>query len=1439
MEAPQLSAWTHEKTASIDWGSPAEILGGNFTLLQLGELHPKLALLLRGGMKDGPIDPATKTKWSRAMLSGTNEQRREVVEELIKRDLFTKRAERWCASCGLQGHAKSGCQHVNPTLAPTIGGTVAGTAMLQHREHVQLVERLRLASEKQADRSSRKQAPSAGRGKGSTAESAATQGLSDEARWATGGLDDRHRGVITKIDLDRGFGNVIVGDGVGELRFFMDRCEYGLKKMCVNDVVTVRVDTHREFPMAIELRPEKAGLTTEDAMHFLAICAKSSRPMTQIEIIVTHRYDWPSFWHAVPETSLTSATHAIIALATFVGNKEPVHLPILQRFLNLLQTEVTVFSGASMCFFPDLVTRAAGKIAVETTDSLERSADQLLEMSTLCLAIRQFTNVEGAKMAAATAALESATARLIEQAASAPSSSSSSSSFRLTKRKILVAQQRATAATSLVTKACAFPSASELAKPSDLPDSPFNSRNLPVLGQPSLNQVGDCIDAHCKLLRADTFEAVSRVLCASCFSIPNYTPSSETAVDCAHARVYTSLRFAGRVVTRDRDFSRLDSFMIQLQEKMPSTGGLFSRLADGTCVCITTGTDRSRIDASEIFWGVISSSNVSLLRAGIVVVSPLPGEDFNLMAEKLNRNERANVAEKYSLLLETNVFVPGYVPVFQALYSFVGPAGMMLPLAKQVLTPSPANVNSSEPLVSYVPLHAKFLMDSLVQRIRSQFVLDAGQDEAMRKLSTSEALLIQGPPGTGKSFIGARLVEVYVRYKQQLSTGDFFAVADVDALPSTRIDSIVPKLGPVVIITYKNHALDEFLLDLLHANMWDEEATRMGLTADGGSTVRPEYFPRGRRIVRVGAMSREPELEPYNLVTMMQQRYVDKFAINGLKEKIFLMNQRLEKIAKEIQHLERGNVPRSYFERWLTAEQRTSIRYEDREAWLAGENFLAKDPIQHQVSKTHYLTLLRTRVAASLQQGTTSQVAAAATPLPAASVAPADAQEDEDEGDDDAIQLSVFQQMRREDANKERNETLHTTYVSAEALECADHPPVCPSDVPPGLQSLWSLSPRVRHEYYAFLIQQAIAAKAKDWKRIVDALQTTVALRSHAMDESRLELLRGADVVGFTTTGCALHQNLLRSLRPSILVVEEAAEVLESQLLACMTDSLKQIILIGDHFQLKPKVDTLMYEKHNKMNLSMFERIANCVTPIRLVEQRRMHPTLSSLIRPFYTEQPLLDHESLLKRYLVDSSGHKHVDSVPGLANRIYLWRHDKEEEQMPQSLSKINTCEIRMTTNLVAHLLAEGVNPKSITVITPYLGQFRAIRSALRIDGIQNMVDVRVSTVDLFQGDESDIIILSLVRTKKLTEFLRTRNRMIVACSRARFAMVILGNDNLLRQSPHWSQVLRQLDDQKLIGDTLPITTSSQPGKVLYASAKEAWPTKKRLRTSSGPGTD
>lgn len=68
------------------------------------------------------------------------------------------------------------------------------------------------------------------------------------------------------------------------------------------------------------------------------------------------------------------------------------------------------------------------------------------------------------------------------------------------------------------------------------------------------------------------------------------------------------------------------------------------------------------------------------------------------------------------------------------------------------------------------------------------------------------------------------------------------------------------------------------------------------------------------------------------------------------------------------------------------------------------------------------------------------------------------------------------------------------------------------------------------------------------------------------------ETLKAAAIVGMTTTGAAIHQQLLKVVEPSVVIVEEACEVLEAQLLATLTPSVKHLIMIGDHMQLRPRV---------------------------------------------------------------------------------------------------------------------------------------------------------------------------------------------------------------------------------------------------------------------------
>jgi superfamily I DNA and/or RNA helicase len=84
-----------------------------------------------------------------------------------------------------------------------------------------------------------------------------------------------------------------------------------------------------------------------------------------------------------------------------------------------------------------------------------------------------------------------------------------------------------------------------------------------------------------------------------------------------------------------------------------------------------------------------------------------------------------------------------------------------------------------------------------------------------------------------------------------------------------------------------------------------------------------------------------------------------------------------------------------------------------------------------------------------------------------------------------------------------------------------------------------------------------------------------------------------------------------------VIVVEEAAEVLEAHILTSLTSATEHVILIGDHLQLPPKVETYDLQQESgrgfDLNVSLFERLVRqgSVQHVMLEEQRRMHPTIS------------------------------------------------------------------------------------------------------------------------------------------------------------------------------------------------------------------------------------
>ena len=110
------------------------------------------------------------------------------------------------------------------------------------------------------------------------------------------------------------------------------------------------------------------------------------------------------------------------------------------------------------------------------------------------------------------------------------------------------------------------------------------------------------------------------------------------------------------------------------------------------------------------------------------------------------------------------------------------------------------------------------------------------------------------------------------------------------------------------------------------------------------------------------------------------------------------------------------------------------------------------------------------------------------------------------------------------------------------------------------------------------------------------------------------------------------------------------------------------------------------------------------------------------------------------------------------------------QESEMQFIQSKINKDEAEFLLTFAEYLLANKYAPEQITILTLYSGQLIHLKKLIR-EKYYNLKDVWVSTVDNFQGEENDIILLSLVRSNKNNSigFLKVSNRVCVALSRAR----------------------------------------------------------------------
>ncbi|KAI8627392.1 ATPase [Xylariaceae sp. FL1651] len=685
------------------------------------------------------------------------------------------------------------------------------------------------------------------------------------------------------------------------------------------------------------------------------------------------------------------------------------------------------------------------------------------------------------------------------------------------------------------------------------------------------------------------------------------------------------------------------------------------------------------------------------------------------------------------VLVDTPVFA--YEPVLERLKIIT-----QLPLEKQLLRlptegddDTNARLAPARQLVGFIQDCRKQSGDAKKILIGSaMYNLDVAQLDALAYALESSLSVIQGPPGTGKSFIGA------------------LAAQKLLEVSSTRI----------LVLSYTNHALDQFLEDIMKIGIKSDIMTRLG-SKSSAATACLSFENEFRRCeIR---RSKEANSRLYHL----------KEEVRGLREDIEAAFNKIIGSTSGIDFLDylefSDDIQDQCF--WRAFQ----VPSDDDGYTIAGKN-------NKQIQRDHLFDLW--------QQG--------------------------------------------------------------------NGPGVLSRYIPGDCKFVWSIPRDQRAVYLNKWWNKLQAEQIEAFQSLIDRFNEAQGQIDTLFNEARCSFIKTKRVIGCTTTAAAKYSSLIRAAMTDCILVEEAGEILEAHILSALNPSTKQLILIGDHKQLRPKCKNyaLTIEKGDgyDLNRSLFERLILQGHPYAtLCRQHRMVPEISQLIRAV-TYPGLLDGDKTLRR-----------PRIRGICGRVVFINHEHPEVEFggiqdrrnsEPTASKQNNFEAQMVLKLVKYIGQQGYKTDEIVVLTPYLGQLRLLRDMLNKENDPVLSDldsaeliraglltaaagkvgkgqIRLSTIDNYQGEESDIVIASLTRSNNRGDvgFMKAPERLNVLVSRARNCLIMIGNMDTFLASPQgkdtWIPFFRLMKEKEYLQDGLWVRCEQHTERTVLLSNPEDFDSK------------
>lgn len=295
-----------------------------------------------------------------------------------------------------------------------------------------------------------------------------------------------------------------------------------------------------------------------------------------------------------------------------------------------------------------------------------------------------------------------------------------------------------------------------------------------------------------------------------------------------------------------------------------------------------------------------------------------------------------------------------------------------------------------------------------------------------------------------------------------------------------------------------------------------------------------------------------------------------------------------------------------------------------------------------------------------------------------------------------------------------------------------------------------------------------------------------------------------ARVIACTLTGSAHH--LLTGRRFGTLFIDEAAQALEASCWIAIQKA-DRVILAGDHRQLPPTVKSpaaLSGGLDKTLMQTICENKPRCVS--MLTVQYRMADDIMQFPNQEFYDGLLQSDPGVKYRGILDWDTAVEWVEAGGEERPPFRFPFEEGETLAPDGLSRINPVEAELALQTL-HDYIERIGKDRILyerldigIISPYKGQVHLLRKMLRKDSYWKPLRhlISINTVDGFQGQERDIILISMVRQNEQGQvgFLADLRRMNVAITRARMKLIIIGHYPTLCRHPFYRRLKQYIDN-------------------------------------------